>query len=259
MAAKSKAAIVAAARSAIGTARKGTLANTPAIEVAKPIVAAAVERSGLDATDFEDLILAESLQGGGDSARYIAVDLGFESIPGAAVNRQCASSLAAIAFGAGQIASGMSRHILAGGMESLSTMPQFLRRIFLAALAIVDDLGAVLVIALFYTSAINWSALAGAGVVLGVLFALNRIGGRRPFTYALLGVVLWVFMLKSGVHATIAGVLLALPVPPPPRINQRQFLARAEASLAEFRRAEWAKDGSRSICAMEPVKPSSRR
>ena len=114
MAAKSKAAIVAAARSAIGTARKGTLANTPAIEVAKPIVAAAVERSGLDATDFEDLILAESLQGGGDSARYIAVDLGFESIPGAAVNRQCASS--------------MSRHILAGGMESLSTMPQFLRR-----------------------------------------------------------------------------------------------------------------------------------
>ena len=128
MAAKSKAAIIAAARSAIGTARKGTLANMPAIEVAKPIVVAAVERSGLDPSDFEDLILAESLQGGGDSARYIAVDLGFESIPGAAVNRQCASSLAAIAFGAGQIASGMSRHLLAGGMESLSTMPQFLKR-----------------------------------------------------------------------------------------------------------------------------------
>lgn len=128
MAAQSKAAIVAAARSAIGTARKGSLANMEPIEIAKPIVAAAVERSGLDPTDFEDLILAESLQGGGDSARYIAVDLGFESIPGAAVNRQCASSLAAIAFGAGQIASGMSRHLLAGGMESLSTMPQFLKR-----------------------------------------------------------------------------------------------------------------------------------
>lgn len=128
MTAKSKAAIIAAARSAIGTARKGTLANMPPTEVAKPIVAAAVERSGLTPTDFEDLILAESLQGGGDSARYIAVDLGFESIPGAAVNRQCASSLAAIAFGAGQITSGMSQYILAGGMESLSGMPQFLKR-----------------------------------------------------------------------------------------------------------------------------------
>jgi acetyl-CoA acetyltransferase family protein len=128
MAAKSKAAIISAARSAIATARKGTLANTQPTELAKPIVAAAIERSGLDPSDFEDLILAESLQGGGDSARYIAVDLGFESIPGAAVNRQCASSLAAVAFGAGQIASGMSQHILAGGMESLSNMPQFLKR-----------------------------------------------------------------------------------------------------------------------------------
>lgn len=124
----SKAAIIAAARTAIGTARKGTLANTPAVELAKPIVAAAVERSGLDPSDFDDLVLAESLQGGGDSARYIAVDLGFDNIPGLAVNRQCASSLAAIAVGAGQIASGMSRAILAGGMESLSTMPQFTKR-----------------------------------------------------------------------------------------------------------------------------------
>lgn len=128
MTASSKAAIIAAARSAIGTARKGSLANMPPIEIAKPIVAAAVERSGLAPTDFEDLILAESLQGGGDSARYIAVDLGFESIPGAAVNRQCASSLASIAFGAGQIAAGMTQHVLAGGMESLSLTPIPTRR-----------------------------------------------------------------------------------------------------------------------------------
>src|SRR6185436_1063626 len=128
MSATSKAVIVAAARSAIGTARKGTLANMPAIEIAKPIVAAAVDRSGLDPADFDDLVLAESLQGGGDSARYIAVDLGMTEIPGVAVNRQCASSLSAIGIGAGQIASGMSRAILAGGMESLSNMPQFLKR-----------------------------------------------------------------------------------------------------------------------------------
>src|SRR6185312_4539734 len=128
MAKTSKAFIIAAARTAIGTSRRGSLANTQAIELAKPVVAAAVDRSGLAPTDFDDLVLAESLQGGGDSARYIAVDLGMTEIPGVAVNRQCASSLSAIAIGAGQIASGMSRAILAGGMESLSNMPQFLKR-----------------------------------------------------------------------------------------------------------------------------------
>ena len=124
----SRAAIVAAARTPIGTARKGTLANMPAIELAKPVVAAVVDRSGLDAAEFDDLVLAESMQGGGDSARYIAVALGLLDVPGLAVNRQCASSLSAIAVGAGQIASGMSRAILAGGMESLSTGPIMQKR-----------------------------------------------------------------------------------------------------------------------------------
>ncbi|WP_166908110.1 thiolase family protein [Mycobacterium sp. DL440] len=124
----SRAAIVAAARTPIGTARRGTLANVPAIELAKPVVAAVLERSGLSAADFDDLVLAESLQGGGDSARYVAVDLGLTNVPGLAVNRQCASSLSAIAVGAGQIAAGMSRAILAGGMESCSTTPLLRKR-----------------------------------------------------------------------------------------------------------------------------------
>ena len=124
----SRAAIIAAARTPIGTARRGTLANVAAIELAKPVMTAAMERSGLDASDFDDFVLAESMQGGGDSARYIAVALGLLDIPGLAVNRQCASSLSAIAVGAGQIASGMSRAILAGGMESLSTGPILQKR-----------------------------------------------------------------------------------------------------------------------------------
>ena len=78
----SRAAIVAAARTPIGTARKGTLANMPAVELAKPVVKAAIERSGLDAAEFDDLVLAESMQGGGDSARYIAVDLGLTPFQG---------------------------------------------------------------------------------------------------------------------------------------------------------------------------------
>ena len=96
-------------------------------------------------------------------------------------------------------------------------------RVFLAALAIADDLGAVLVIAFFYTSAIDWAALGGAGVVLLFLIGLNRAGARRPVTYALLGAVLWVFMLKSGIHATIAGVVLALTIPARTRISEEPF------------------------------------
>lgn len=118
-----RAAIVAAARTAIGTARKGTLANLDATELAKPVVSAAIERSGMDVKDFDELLLAEVGQGGGDMARFVAVDLGLTHLSGMALNRQCASSLSAIAVGAGQIAAGMSRAVLAGGTESLSTSP----------------------------------------------------------------------------------------------------------------------------------------
>lgn len=115
--------IIAAGRTPIGTARKGALANVAASDLAKPVVTAVIERSGMEATDFDDLILAEVWQGGGDIARYVAVELGLTDLPGVALNRQCASSLSAVAMAAGQIASGMNRAVLAGGTESLSTTP----------------------------------------------------------------------------------------------------------------------------------------
>ncbi|MDZ7632347.1 MAG: Na+/H+ antiporter NhaA [Gemmatimonadaceae bacterium] len=111
-------------------------------------------------------------------------------------------------------------------------------RVFLAALAIADDLGAVLVIAVFYTASVSWSALAGAAATFGVLLVLNRLGARKPVVYALMGIVLWGFMLASGIHATIAGVLLAFTVPARTRIGEDQFVADAEASLAAFRAAD---------------------
>ena len=123
-----KAVVVGAARTAVGTSRRGTLANIPATELAKPVVVAAIERSGLAPEDFGELVLAEVIQGGGDSARYVAVDLGLIGIPGMAVNRQCASSLTAISVAAGQIAAGMNRAALAGGMESMSTSPILRKR-----------------------------------------------------------------------------------------------------------------------------------
>lgn len=86
-------------------------------------------------------------------------------------------------------------------------------KIFLAALAIIDDLGAVIIIALFYTADLNLLALAGAFFVLGNLFLFNRMKVRRLWPYMALGVVLWWLVFISGIHATLAGVMLALTIP----------------------------------------------
>lgn len=86
-------------------------------------------------------------------------------------------------------------------------------RVFLAALAIIDDLGAITIIALFYTSSLSVIDLAGAAAVVLVLMSLNRAKITSLTPYLILGAVLWVFLLRSGVHATLAGVLLAFTIP----------------------------------------------
>lgn len=107
-------------------------------------------------------------------------------------------------------------------------------KIFVLALAIVDDIGAVLVIAVFYTSGISVNSLLLGAVVFLVLILMNRIGVRNLLLYSLAGIVLWLAFLKSGVHATVAGVLLAFTIPASSRINTEKFTGDTRLLLHEF-------------------------
>ncbi|MBN8902153.1 MAG: Na+/H+ antiporter NhaA, partial [Rhodospirillales bacterium] len=86
-------------------------------------------------------------------------------------------------------------------------------KVFLTAVAIIDDLGAILVIALFYTASLTWTALLGALIVAALLYVLNRLNVRAMPPYLIGGAVLWLCVLHSGIHATLAGVMLAFLVP----------------------------------------------
>lgn len=108
---------------------------------------------------------------------------------------------------------------------------------FLVALAIVDDLGAVVVIALFYTETLDWVALAGVFLVLGCLISLNLGGIRQPLPYILFGMLLWLAMLKSGVHATLAGIFLAFTIPMRPKYDPQRFLNHAGKMVTQIREA----------------------
>jgi NhaA family Na+:H+ antiporter len=111
-------------------------------------------------------------------------------------------------------------------------------RIFLTALAIADDMGAVLVIATFYSQTIAWGALGVAGLLVLVLFGFNAIGVRRLWPYLLAGVALWYFVHESGVHATVAGVALACTIPTRTRTNAAQFSRDARSLLDRFDQTE---------------------
>jgi Na+:H+ antiporter, NhaA family len=111
-------------------------------------------------------------------------------------------------------------------------------KVFLTALAIVDDMGAILIIALFYSTHIAWGALGVAALVLLVLIGLNRLGVRSLWPYLVAGAVLWYFVHGSGVHATVAGVLLAFTIPVQTRINAAEFSREARSLLDKFDRTE---------------------
>lgn len=107
-------------------------------------------------------------------------------------------------------------------------------RVFLSAFAIADDLGAVLVIALFYTQEIVWQYLLVSGLFLVGLALVNRLWIRWALVYALLGIGMWVFILGSGVHATVAGVLVAMFIPAKGRYDTDTFLGQVKSYTEHF-------------------------
>ena len=104
-------------------------------------------------------------------------------------------------------------------------------KIFLAALAIVDDLGAIVVIAIFYTDQIHWDYMALSGLMVAILALLNYFNTKRAIFYLVPGVFLWYFMHHSGIHATIAGVLLAFSIPTNASTTEISPLEKMEQKL----------------------------
>ena len=143
-------------------------------------------------------------------------------------------------------------------------------KVFLTALAIADDIGAVLVIALFYTEEVRIGALVVALVAFALLVAANRAHLRRPPVYILLGIVVWAGVFASGVHATVAGILVAFAVPVRARIEPQEFLQRMrraardldalkedeltrESMLLEPNQLEWLDDAHHATGDMIPT------
>lgn len=131
-----------------------------------------------------------------------------------------------------------------GVMSLLGSRVPLSLRVFLASLAIVDDLGALLVIAIFYTESIKGEYLGMAAGVLVLLGILSGVGVRRLTPYLLLGLVLWFFVLKSGIHATIAGVLLAGVIPITSRVDRGAYARFLREATQDLEREGVGEDGT---------------
>lgn len=123
--------------------------------------------------------------------------------------------------------------------------PQELR-VFLLGLAVVDDLGAIAVIAIAYTESIDFRSLAIAGALISIMFASHRLGFSYAVVTAALSLLIWAAVLKTGIHATVAGVVIGALMPSQPNYNQREFGEEAEALIAEYRTAVAAGDRDRA-------------
>src|SRR5262249_34234428 len=124
------------------------------------------------------------------------------------------------------------------------------------SLAIADDIGAIAVIALFYTETVRVQSLIVGVLLLVIIYLLYRVGVQRPMLYALLGILFWVAILRSGIHATIAGVILGFMVPTTPRFSFAEFESVGSDIVQRYREALAADDpstASRMLGVLEQV------
>ena len=126
-----------------------------------------------------------------------------------------------------------------GCLLALGSLIPLPLKVFLLALAIVDDLGAILVIALFYTEEISLISLGSGLLILVISIILNIKGVRKTYPYALLGLALWLAFFLSGIHATIAGVLLAFTIPSRAQLEQKRFREETNSILNSFPEKEF--------------------
>ncbi len=108
-------------------------------------------------------------------------------------------------------------------------------KIFLTALAVVDDLGAILIIALFYGGAINWVLFSIAIAIMGLMYFMNRVGEKHFFYYAIMAFAIWTLFYYAGIHATMAGVVMALLVPSKPRYSKQYVFHKSQVLERELR------------------------
>jgi len=126
-------------------------------------------------------------------------------------------------------------------------------KVFLAAFAIIDDIGAVLVIALFYSSSIDWMMLLWAAIPLAILVVLNLFNIFPKYFHLLCGIVIWYLFLKSGIHPTIAGVLLAFTIPLRRRTDVRTFTGKLCEIADEIRETDLAHSPLLTSAQMEQI------
>ena len=126
-------------------------------------------------------------------------------------------------------------------------------RVFLLGLAVVDDLGAIAVIAIFYSDTINWTDLGTAVALFALIAVCVRVGIRSQGFYIILSVLMWQNVLESGVHATLAGVALAALVPSKPVIERKDYAPALEALLRDYRAAIGDGDEERAEAIIEEI------